>query len=73
MGSHHKMHYFFILLSGMAFMLSSTTAYATPNILGTYEGTVTSTDFNCGIGLPDGSDPSSDGHTAWIVAGHRWT
>ena len=61
MGSHHKMHYFFILLGSMALMLSSTAAYAQePNILGTYEGTETSTDFNCGIGSPDGSAPSFD-------------
>ena len=40
MGSHHKLHYFF-LLSSMALMLSSTVAYAQePNILGTYQGDV---------------------------------
>ena len=50
MGSHHKLHILFILLGSMVYMLSSTTASATPNILGTYEGTVTTNEFNCGIG-----------------------
>ncbi len=52
MGSHHKLHYFFILLGSMAFMLTSTAAYATPDILGTYQGPLTGNDFNCGTGAP---------------------
>jgi len=53
MGSHHKLHYFSILLGSMAFMLSGTAVYAQePNILGTYTGTVTDTEFNCGTGAP---------------------
>ena len=52
MGSHHKIYYFFILLSSTAFMLSSTSASATPDILGTYEGTVTTIDTNCGTNFP---------------------
>jgi len=55
MGSHHKPHYFFILLSSTAFMLSSTSASATPDILGTYEGTVTTIDTNCGTNFPGDS------------------
>ncbi len=52
MGLHHKTHYFFILLSSTAFMLTSTSASATPDILGTYEGTVTTIEANCGTNFP---------------------
>jgi len=55
MGSHHKLHYFFILLGSMALMLSSNAAYATPNILGTYSGTVTTMETNCGTNFPGDS------------------
>ena len=61
MGSHHKLHYFFILLSSMALMLSSTAACAQePNILGTYSGVVTETEFNCGTNFP-GNPPLAPG------------
>jgi len=58
MGSHHKLHYFFILLGSMAFMLTSTAAYATPDILGTYVGTETLIETNCGTNFP-GDSPNS--------------
>jgi hypothetical protein len=36
MGSHYKIHYFFILFGSMVFMLAKRAAYAQePNILGT--------------------------------------
>ena len=43
----------FTFLTGLVLLFSTTVAYAAvPNILGTYSGTVTSTEFNCGTGAP---------------------
>jgi len=63
MGSHHKLHYFFILLGNMALLLSSTLAYATlPDITGTYSGTVIDSESNCII-LPSTPTPAESPST----------
>ncbi|MCK5497799.1 MAG: hypothetical protein KAI77_01280, partial [Gammaproteobacteria bacterium] len=64
MGSHHKMHYFFILLGSMALMLSSTAAYAQiPDITGTYSGTVTSDESGCTLNGAPGTGPPNSSFT----------
>jgi len=82
MGSHHKLHYFFILLSSMTLMLSSTAACAQePNILGTYQGIVTQNEPICGTGSPTTpplSGPFVDADNTFIItissqSGSSWS